>query len=53
MRDIVQQQINALSYNIDLSGIDIADNSLKKNNLIKKNNNFYSKKVNLNKSSVV
>ncbi len=27
MRDIVQQQINALSYNIDLSGIDIADNS--------------------------
>ena len=27
MRDIVQQQINTLSYNIDLSGIDIADNS--------------------------
>ena len=27
MREIVQQQINALSYNIDLSGIDIADNS--------------------------
>lgn len=27
MREIVQQQINTLSYNIDLSGIDIADNS--------------------------
>ena len=27
MREIVQQQINALSYDIDLSGIDIADNS--------------------------
>lgn len=27
MREIVQQQINALSYNIDLSGIDIAENS--------------------------
>lgn len=27
MRDIVQQQINALSYDIDLSGLDIADNS--------------------------
>lgn len=27
MREIVQQQINALSYNIDLSGIDIANNS--------------------------
>ena len=27
MREIVQQQINALSYNIDLSGIDIADNA--------------------------
>ena len=27
MREIVQQQINALSYNIDLSKIDIADNS--------------------------
>lgn len=27
MREIVQQQINALSYNIDSSGIDIADNS--------------------------
>ena len=27
MRDIVQQQINALSYNVDLSKIDIADNS--------------------------
>ena len=27
MREIVQQQINALSYNINLSGIDIADNS--------------------------
>ena len=40
---------NFLIYN----GIDIADNSLKKNNLIKKNNNFYSKKMNLNKSSVV
>ena len=27
MRHIVQEQINALSYNIDLSGIDIAENS--------------------------
>lgn len=27
MRDIVQQQINTLSYNVDLSKIDIADNS--------------------------
>ena len=27
MHEIVQQQINALSYDIDLSGIDIADNS--------------------------
>lgn len=27
MREIVQQQIKALKYNIDLSGIDIADNS--------------------------
>ena len=27
MREIVQQQINALSYNIDLSGIDIAKNT--------------------------
>ena len=27
MREIVQQQINTLSYDIDLSGIDIADNS--------------------------
>jgi len=40
---------NFLIYN----GIDITDNSIKKYNLIKKNNNSISKKINLNKSSVI